>query len=184
MVKISGLLILMVLGCSAGLSTALAAPPGERELLRYTQAHDMIASGDFPVLQVFDSGRVRVHLPAWKKNSGDYEYFLSDAEFKALKDRLESPSVADFDKAAVERDFHAAEAAARARSGQLFAISDNTYTNMSLNPGINGAEKDIAWTNLQNHAQRHSELKDLAALAETERFLQKLLHHPRMNRLD
>jgi len=101
-----------------------------------------------------------------------------------LKDRLESPSVTDFDKAALERDLHVAEAAARARTGQLFAISDNTYTHMTVNPGINGPEKNIAWTNLQNDAERHSELKDLVELAETERFLQKLLHHPQMNRLD
>jgi len=184
MVKIPGLLLLTILGCSAWLSAAMAASAGERELLRYTQTHDMIASGDFPVLQVFDSGRVRVHLPAWQKNAGDYEYFLSDAEFKALKDRLENSSVSGFDKAALERDLHAAEAAARAGGEPLFAISDNTYTHMVLDQGINAPAKDIAWTNLQNDARRHSGLRALAELAETERFLQKLLHHSQMNRLD
>ncbi len=184
MVKIPGLLLLTILGCSAWLSAAMAASDSEQELLRYTQTHDMIASDGIPMLQVFDSGRVRVHLPAWKKNSGDYEYFLSAAELKMLKERLENPSVADFDKAAVERDLHAAEATARARSGQLFAISDNTYTHMTVNTGINGPARDIAWTNLQNDAQRHSELKDLVELADTERLLQQLLHHPKMKKLD
>ncbi|WP_456448484.1 hypothetical protein [Thiolapillus sp.] len=177
--------LLLLLGCSGSLSVALAAgPAGEQELLQYTQTNDMIASDGVPMLRVFDSGRVLVHLPAWKKNSGDYEYFLSDTELKALKDRLESPLVAAFDKARMERALHAAENTARAGGAMLFEISDNTYTHMIVNSGINGPEKDITWANLQNDAQRHTELKELVELADTERYLQKLLHHPKMKKLD
>ncbi|WP_457676856.1 hypothetical protein [Thiolapillus sp.] len=183
MVKIRHILLFLILG-SATWAAMAAAAPGERELLRYTQGHDMIASGDFPLLQVFDSGRVRVHLPAWMKNSGDYEYFLTDREFKVLKDRLGSRSVQDFDRAAVEKELRAAEAAAVAGGRQLFEISDNTYTRMVLNPGSSGQEKNISWTNLQNDAQRHAGLRELGELAETERLLQKLLHHPQMKPLD
>jgi len=183
MARIFRFLVLLV-GCSSWLSTAMAAPSGEQELLEYSQTHDMVAYDDIPMLRVFDSGRVRVHLPAWKKNRGDYEYFLSDAEFKALKERLESRSVADFDKSAVERDLHAAEAAARARTGRIFVISDNTYTHMTVNPDINGLEKNITWTNLQNDARRHPDLKELVELADTVRLLQQLLHHPKMKKLD
>ena len=55
---------------------------------------------------------------------------------------------------------------------------------MTVNMGINGPARDIAWTNLQNDAQRHTELKDLVELADTERLLQQLLHHPKMKKLD
>ena len=176
---------LLLIACGGWLSVVMAAgPSGEKEFLRYTQSNDMIASDGIPMLRVFDSGRVLVHLPAWKKNAGDYEYFLSDAELAALKRRLDNPSVADFDKAEVERRLHAIENAARIGGGQLFAISDNTYTHMAISSGINAPEKDIVWTNLQNDAQRHSELKDLVELADTERFLQRLLRHPKMKKLD
>ncbi len=184
---------LLLIACSGWLSIAGAAGlSGEEELLRYTQTNDMIASDGVPMLRVFDSGRVLVHLPAWKKNAGDYEYFLSDAELTALKNRLESPSVLNFDKARVERKLRAARLAARKGGGELFEISDNTYTHLTINAGIDGLEKEIVWTNLQNDAQRHAELKEIVELADTERFLQELLQHPqiklqqqpKMNKLD
>ncbi len=176
---------LLLVACSGWLSIAMAAgPSGEKEFLRYTQSNDMIASDGVPMLRVFDSGRVLVHLPAWKKNAGDYEYFLSDAELAELKHRLDNPSVSDFDKTRVAGKLHAAEKAARIGRGELFEISDNTYTHMTISSGLNAPEKDIVWTNLQNDARRHSELKDLVELADTERFLQQLLRHPKMKKLD
>jgi hypothetical protein len=184
MAKVFGLFFLLLIGCSSWFSVVLAASAGEQELLRYTQTHDMIAPDGIPMLQVFDSGRVLVHRPAYMKQAGDYEYFLGAAEMKTLRDHIERRSITAFNKAALTERLRRADAANQAGRRQLFSISDNTYTNLSIYPGMNGAVSDIRWANLQIDADRHPELQDLTEIAETERFLQKLLQHSQMKKLD
>jgi hypothetical protein len=183
MAKVIRLLVLLV-GCSSWLSTAMAAPSGEQELLEYSQTHDMVAYDGIPMLRVFDSGRVQVHLPAYMKQAGDYEYFLTGEEMKILSDRMAHKSITAFNKSVLAEKLRMAEAANRAQGAQLFAISDNTYTILKVSPTGSEPDRAIEWSNLQNDAQRHPQLRDLADLAETERLLQKLLHHPRMKKLD
>ncbi|WP_144375386.1 hypothetical protein [Thiolapillus brandeum] len=183
MAKIFRLLVLLV-SCSSWLSVAMAAPSGEQQLLNYSQTHDMVAYDGIPMLRVFDSGRVQVHLPAYMKQAGDYEYFLTGEEMKILSDRMARKSVTAFNKSALAEKLHMAEAASRVQGAQLFAISDNTYTILKVSPGGSEPGRTIEWSNLQNDAQRYSQVQDLVDLAETERFLQKLLHHPHMKKLD
>ncbi len=184
MVKTYAVFFLLLTGCASWFSAALAEPGAEQELLRYSRTHDMIAPDGVPMLRVFDTGRVLVHRPAYMKQAGDYEYYLSAEEMKALQERIERKSIIDFDKARLKQQLREAEAALQGGGRQLFAISDNTYTHLSVYPGANGPVSDIHWANLQNDADWHSGLRDLAEMAETERFLQTLLQHPKMMKLD
>lgn len=71
----------------SALCVALFAPPlasqeyGELPILTYNQAHPLLPdAGETPMVRVYASGLVRFHRPAGRKNPGEHEMILGDAE--------------------------------------------------------------------------------------------------------
>jgi hypothetical protein len=86
-----------------------------------------------PAVRIYGDGQVRVHVPRYQKNSGDFTAQLSQAEMDNLMAALVANGVLDFDPAAVKQ---AKRAASQNRGGGgatvLSETSDPSVTTIEL----------------------------------------------------
>jgi len=152
------------------LSTAgYAAPPGL--MLSYDLTHDMLRMPDHFSVSVYEDGVALVHYPEYMEKSGDYTVALTASEVQELRLLLEHPLVQSFDPGQAR----AQKKAIDAQSQELFAISDDSYSNFEIYTP--GAEKSIRWANLSIDTRRYPEIGVFRKLAEIEADLLQLDQH-------
>ena len=153
------------------LSTAgYAAPPGL--MLSYELTHDMLRMPDHFSVSVYEDGVALVHYPEYMEKSGDYTVQLTAAEVQQMRLLLEHPLVQNFDPGQAR----AQKKAIDDQSQELFAISDDSYSNFEVHTP--GAEKNIRWANLSVDTRRYPEIGVFRKLAEIEAELRQLDQHP------
>jgi hypothetical protein len=151
-------------------TTPLTAQPGP--MLSYHLTHDMLRTDDHFSVVMYEDGTALVHYPVHMEMAGDYTVQLSPSEVQAIRLLLEHPLVQDFDPGQVgAQKRHIDE-----QSEELFAISDDSYSNFDI--GIPGAEKSVRWANLEVDAGRYPEIGVFAKLADIEAELLQLAEHP------
>ncbi len=151
-------------------TTAFAAPPGL--MLSYKLTHDMLRTPDNFSVSVYEDGVALVHYPEYMEKAGDYSVELSASEVQQLRLLLEHPLVQGFNPGqarAQKKDIDA-------QSQELFAISDDSYSNFEVHTP--GAAKSIRWANLSIDADRYPEIGVFRKLAEIEAELLSLDQHP------
>jgi hypothetical protein len=141
-------------------------------MLSYHLTHDMLRTDDHFSVTVYDDGGALVHYPVHMQMAGDYFVQLSPSEVQAIRLLLEHPLVQDFDPGRIgAQKRHIDE-----QSEELFAISDDSYSNFDI--GIPGAEKSVRWANLEVDAERYPEIGVFRKLADIEGELLQLAEHP------
>ena len=153
------------------LSTAgYAAPPGL--MLSYELTQDMLPVPDHFSVSVYEDGVALVHYPEYMEKSGDYTVQLTASEVQEIRLLLEHPLVQNFDPGQARANKKAIDA----QSQELFAISDDSYSNFEVHTP--GAEKSIRWANLSIDTKRYPEIGVFKKLAEIEAELRQLDQHP------
>ena len=97
---------------------------------------------------------------------------LTASEVQEIRLLLEHPLVQNFDPGQAR----AQKKAIDAQSQELFAISDDSYSNFEVHTP--GAEKSIRWANLSIDTRRYPEIGVFRKLAEIEAELRQLDQHP------
>jgi len=151
-------------------TTGYAAPPGL--MLSYELTHDMLPTPDHFSVTVYEDGVALVHYPEYMEKAGDYTVELSASEVQELRLLLEHPLVQGFNPGQLK----AQKKDIDAQSDELFAISDDSYSNFEVHTP--GTEKSIRWANLSIDADRYQEIGVFRKLAEIEAELLLLDQHP------
>jgi hypothetical protein len=155
--------------------SAFAARPGM--MLTYELSNDLLRTTDHFSVTVYEDGVALVHYPEYMVKAGDYTVQLSPSEVKQLRLALEHPLVQGFNPAAVRAQKRAIDA----QSDELFAISDDTWSDFEIE--LNGARKRIRWANLPIEASRYPDIGVFRRLADIEAELLQLDEHPMAERL-
>lgn len=174
---------------------AMAQPPsielpssGSVAVIEYNVIHEMLAESDpEPLVKVFANGWVRVHLPSYMANAGDYRVRLTTQELRQLLADLAADGVMDFDRASASADRQAAAAAARG-AGILHHVSDVSETLIDIKLGSyrsagavltqNDFTKSIRWPNVYTDARQFQSVAQLQGLARAEERLRAILNRP------
>jgi len=156
-------------------SSAFAARPGT--MLAYELTNDLLLTPDHFSVTVYEDGVTLVHYPVYMEKAGDYTVQLAPSEVQQLRLALEHPLVQGFNPAAVKAE----KTAIDAQSDELFAISDDTWSNFEID--LNGAKKSIRWANLPIEADRYPEIGVFKRLADIQAELLHLDEHPTAERL-
>lgn len=151
-------------------TTGYAAPPGL--MLSYEQTHDMLPVPDHFSISVYEDGVALVHYPEYMEKAGDYTVQLTASEVQQLRLLLEHPLVQGFNPGQAKQQKKAIDDQSR----ELFAISDDSYSNFEIYTP--GAEKSIRWANLSIDMKRYPEIGVFRKLAEIEAELLQLDQHP------
>ena len=155
--------------------SAFAARPGM--MLTYELSNDLLRTTDHFSVTVYEDGVALVHYPEYMVKAGDYTVQLSPSEVKQLRLALEHPLVQGFNPAAIKAQKRAIDA----QSDELFAISDDTWSDFEIE--LNGARKRIRWANLPIEASRYPDIGVFRRLADIEAELLQLDEHPMAERL-
>ena len=151
-------------------TTGYAAPPGL--MLSYELTHDMLRVPDVFSVSVYEDGVALVHYPEYMEKAGDYTVQLSASEVQQVRLLLEHPLVQGFNPGQAKQQKKAIDD----QSQELFAISDDSYSNFEIHTP--GAEKSIRWANLSIDNRRYPEIGVFRKLAEIEADLLQLDQHP------
>lgn len=160
-------------------------------VLEYHRYSGMLAERDpMPRLRIFADGRVRVYYPAYMKRAGEYELSLSPVELQELLQTLAGHGMLSFDSEVIRADRVRAEAKLQEDEGALFAVSDDTYTELRIQlPSYRPAEsalhlKDFEqkfrWPNVNLDAQRYPSIQALQDLLAGVQRLRGLLDDERL----
>ena len=151
-------------------SSSHAAPPGL--MLSYELTHDMLRLPDTFSVTVYEDGVALVHYPHYMEKAGDYQVELTPSEVQQIRLLLEHPLVQEFNPGqakAQKKDIDD-------QSQELFAISDNSWSNFEVHTP--GNEKSIRWANVAVDAERYPEIGVFRKLADIEAQLLQLDQHP------
>lgn len=169
-------------------------------VFEYDVTFSELANSDpVPRLQVFGSGRVRVHYPRFMKKSGDYELWLSDQDLNALVESA-ADEVLEFDESGVRALKQEAvlqgqyQARTEDRGGVLTysAGGDATHIGIFLDryvpadrslPERHNLDKRISWRDLAFDAREHPHIAPIKRLAAFAEELSALTEHPGLERL-
>lgn len=153
-------------------------------VLEYMQRHAMLQEPT-TVLRLYGDGHVRVHYPQGMTRAGDYDLLLTGGEVRKLLGTLVANGVFDFEPREVARLRREAEAERSQREGTLFAVSDDTYTEITVRlnrytpPGggasIGDFAKTVTWSNVNVDARMYPSVNALQGLAAAEQELRALL---------
>jgi hypothetical protein len=159
------------------LSTPAQAAPSEM-MLTYELTNDMLRTSDTFSVTVYEDGIALVHYPEYMEKAGDYNVELSPSEVQRIRLLLNHPLVQGFDPGqsrAKKKDIDA-------QSQELFAISDDSWSNFEIHTP--GAKKSIRWANLSIDADRYPQIGAFRKLAEIEAELLQLDQHPTAKAVD
>lgn len=151
-------------------TTAFSAPSGL--MLSYTLTHDMLRTSDNFSVTVYEDGVALVHYPEYMDKAGDYTVELSASEVQQLRLLVEHPLVQGFNPGQAQ----AQKKDIDAQSDELFAISDDSWSNFEVH--TSRAQKSIRWANVSIDAERYPEIGVFRKLAEIEAELLQLDQHP------
>jgi hypothetical protein len=138
-----------------------------------------------PSMTLHGDGRVRVHVPHYMKNAGDYELRLAPGETTALVGAIVDAGVVEFDPAAVRRACRSIDVE-RAKEGKLAAIIEESSTVIELHlerytpAGTSGTvernlSKTVRWSGIAAHARQYPEVGPLQALAGVAAQLEAIM---------
>lgn len=163
-------------------------------VIEYNLVHEMIAEPDAePLLRIYGSGRVHVHIPAYMKNSGDFEIQLSRNKLNALIQMLSEEGVIDFDHRSARENMTRLRDQRRATTGALWEVSDVTETVIKVNldsyqrnptsTPLSGIKKHFSWKKLQHDARRYPESITIQRAAASARMLHGIIQSPDLKRM-
>lgn len=181
--------VLAALCFSASAFAQSAADPvvkasGTAPVVTLTRVHGMVESiADRPLVRLYADGFVAIHVPAYMKAAGYYEFELEDAEFGALMRDFDAAGLTRFDASAVRTRQAAAAQSRQAATGVRYITTDSTTTRIDLNfARFSGAGETVAavsqrieWDDLAIAAERYPQLAELAGLASVEQRLLELV---------
>jgi len=166
-------------------------------VIEYTQIITMLEDQDpTPLLRIYGDGRVLVHHPAYKTNSGDYEMQLNDAELQNLLTSLEQnglfsynhKNIALLKQKAMQQKLTASQVAT---SPVATMISDDTYTEIKINlgsymSGLSGKavanfKKEISLKNINWDAKNYPNVVELNNAASAGKQLNSFTSHPNLS---
>ncbi len=164
-------------------------------IIEYTLVHEMLAEPDTePLLRIYGDGRVHVHVPAYMKNSGDFEIQLSRNELDTLVLALSQDGVIDFDHNLTHENLDRLSAQRRVATGTLWQVSDVTETVIEVNldryqrnPAsipVNGLKKRFSWKKLQLDARHYPESIAIQRAAASARMLHTVIQRPDLKRIN
>jgi hypothetical protein len=166
---------------TAAAQTAQASP-----ILTYRVTHDLLPTEDVYSVEVYEDGTAHVHYPPYMKKAGDYIVQLSPEEVQEIRLLLQHPLVQNFDPEKVQAEKKRKDA----ESSEVFAISDNTYSDFVINLQDTSAStatkktKHIRWANLNSDAKRYPEIGIFRKLADIQDSLLELDQHPTAQRVE
>ena len=141
-------------------------------MLSYELTHDMLRTPDNFSVTVYEDGVALVHYPEYMNKAGDYTVELSKSEVQQIRLLLEHPLVQGFNPGQARAQKQDIDA----QSGELFEISDDSWSNFDVH--TSGAKKSIRWANVSIDARRYPEIGVFRKLAEIEAELLQLDEHP------
>lgn len=151
-------------------TNAFSGSPGL--MLSYELTHDMLRTPDNFTVSLYEDGVALVHYPEYMKKAGDYTVELSKSEVQQIRLLLEHPLVQGFNPGQARAQKQDIDA----QSGELFEISDDSWSNFDVH--TSGAKKSIRWANVSIDARRYPEIGVFRKLAEIEAELLQLDEHP------
>jgi hypothetical protein len=151
-------------------TNAFSGSPGL--MLSYELTHDMLRTPDNFSVTVYEDGVALVHYPEYMNKAGDYTVELSKSEVQQIRLLLEHPLVQGFNPGQARAQKQDIDA----QSGELFEISDDSWSNFDVH--TSGAKKSIRWANVSIDARRYPEIGVFRKLAEIEAELLQLDEHP------
>ena len=107
-----------------------------------------------------------------REQAGDYTVELSKSEVQQIRLLLEHPLVQGFNPGQARAQKQDIDA----QSGELFEISDDSWSNFDVH--TSGAKKSIRWANVSIDDRRYPEIGVFRKLAEIEAELLQLDEHP------
>lgn len=141
-------------------------------MLSYELTHDMLSTPDNFSVSVYDDGVALVHYPGYMKKAGDYMVELTPSEVQQIRLLTEHPLVQEFNPGQANSQ----KADIDAQSQELFAISDDSWSNFEVHTP--GHQKSIRWANVSIDAERYPQIGIFRKLAEIEAALLQLDQHP------
>ena len=175
------LFLFMLPGMLPGMALAQTEP-----ILTYRSTHDLLPTDDVHWVEVYEDGTALVHYPVYMKKAGDYAVQLRPNEVQQIRLLLEHPLVWKFDR----EKLIAEKKRIDAQSTELFAISDNTYSEFEINlpvqPKNNASNKSqkIRWANVRIDAERYPGMGIFRKLADIQDSLRELDQHPTAQRVE
>jgi hypothetical protein len=160
------------------------------------QPGELAGDGTGPSVQIHGDGRALVHVPHYRKDSGDYSTRLSPAEMDSLIASLVANGVLDFDPVAVKQAIR--EARLNRGSGASEVLTESTdppITTIELRvrrsstsaTGTGGAAAEVAktvrWAGLQNDAQQFADIAAIRKLAAASQRLEAVMQRADLQRI-
>jgi hypothetical protein len=167
----------------------LPADPGAVVLDFRTWSDGMAEADRIVQVRVLADGQIEVHRPFWMKQPGDWRGRLTRTELTALLDHLLERG---FDRVDGERAMEAAEQAdaAQRSAGQDYEASERAFTVIAFDlpqviraGRVEAVKQRFSYVNLQLEARRFPALSELAAAADAQHRLWKLLDHASLQRV-
>lgn len=158
-----------------------------RPILSLTREHGMMREvADEPLLRIFASGYVHVHIPRYMKEAGHYAYQLDKKTLDDLLNTLDDYGLFEFDEQAARTQLATARAVRQRATGERFVTMDATRTRIELAFASwsrgegKGAPlvRTIDWADPAVDASRYPQADAVVGLAAAERTLLALLTHP------
>jgi len=144
-----------------------------------------------PLLQVHGDGRVRVHWPVGRRDSGDWEMKLDREEMHSLVASLVASGVMEFDATAARSAIHEASRQ-RIDATRVVTATDPTLSTfvvqLSSYGDSAGRERDgitrtVRFAGIRRAAEDHAGVAGLAGLAQAEQLLLDVTRDERLERV-
>lgn len=153
------------IACESDAILRLALQPGE------------LRTADWPAVALHADGCVRVHRPAWYRDPGDYELVLDASERATLLAARDAAARIDVSALSQRLASSEREIGARAAAGEPVVLhaaegADNSRFDL-------GTARSFAWHGLEQDADAHPQLTDLATLRAAQRALIALMYDAR-----
>ena len=170
-------------------------------LVTFTESVGIIAQPrSVPLLRIYHDGEIRVHLPRYTKNAGDYSMQLESLEMTQLIQLLHDKGVFTFDPVYVQKCKHdinskAAQALAMGKpSAELMYHSDPETLKLEvrIDPLLldmeekvfsSPAQCSITWLGLRADVQRYPSLSEIQNLDAVIECLRAFCSHERLQRV-
>ncbi len=144
-----------------------------------------------PSVQIFGDGNALVHVPRYRRDSGDFKTKLSQAEMDNLMATLVANGVLDFDAAAAkqairnarqQRGGGAAEVLTESTDPDVTTIELRVRRNAAPGAGSGGGAAEVTkvvrWVGLRRDAQQFGEIAAIRKLAAASERMEAVMERP------
>ena len=167
-------------------------------LLEFSESVGVLSeAASLPLLRVYHSGLVRVHVPPYMKGSGNYSMRLNARELEELIQLLHDKAVFEFDPAFVkgckqEIDGQATHVAAAGENVprllytsdpetiQLDIQIDPSRLSYNITPSINSSQCSIVWQGLRSDVLNYPSISQIQDLSAVISCLRSFCSHERL----